>query len=193
MRYNLDNFPLEDFTRADALVRATLLADGRVDTWMSLRRVTTKVEDLETIRRPVVTRHLEKGNIRGFTFTATHNEHEVDLWFHSGWVDPVNPNFRASILHELCHAYLGTRKGHDKTWRRLYARCLFHYHHAVYPIEHHMSLVDLNNWIYTKRGKQETTNQFLKRINADREAWVIQASHEFERVKETWKRMTSPS
>ena len=190
MKYNLDDFPLEDFTRADALVRATLMAAGRVDVWNTVRRVTTKVEDLETCRRPVVIRHLE-GNINGLTFTSTHNVHEFDLWFNPSWVNKDNPNFHATVLHELCHGYLGTHRGHDKTWRRLYARSLFHYHYAVSAIEHHVALVDMSNWRYTKRASSETTSDFLKRINADREAWVLQASHEFDRVKETWKRMTS--
>ncbi|MFN2638063.1 MAG: SprT-like domain-containing protein, partial [Gemmatimonadaceae bacterium] len=193
VKYNLD-FPLEDFTRADALVRATLLATGRVDTWNSVRRVTTDVQDLERVRRHVVTRSLSQtGSVRGITFEAQHNRHEFDMWLNPDAVTEDNSNFRATLVHELCHVYLGTSRGHDKVWRRLYARALFHYHHAVSPIDHHIALVDLNNWRYTKRAKSENTAQFLKRINADREDWIVQASHEFEKVNETWKRMTSRS
>lgn len=193
MKYNLD-FPIEDFKRADALVRATLLATGRVETWNSVRRVTTETQDLERVRRPVVARSLsESGSVRGITFQAQHSRYEFDMWFNPDVVAEGNPNFEATIVHELCHVYLGTQRGHDKVWRRLYARALFHYHYAVSPIEHHIALVDLNNWRYTKRGKTETTNQFLKRINAERETWVVQASEEFERVKEIWAKMTSQS
>jgi len=192
VKYNLNGFPQQAFTEADALVRATLLAGGRVDTWNTLRRVTTDEKDLDTIRRPVVARSLsEAGGVRALTFTSTHNPYEADIWFNPDVVDEINHNFHATILHELCHVYLGTSRGHDKVWRRLYARVVFHYHHRVSPIDHHIALVDMANWRYTKRGKSETTGDFLKRINADRESWIIQASHEFDKVSETWKRMTS--
>lgn len=191
MKYNLP-FPEQDFTELDALVRATFLASGRIDQWHSVRRVTTDIDDLERVRRPVVAQSLsEPGEIRGFTFTSTYNPSEFDLWLNPSVVDTANPNFRATLIHELCHGYLGTKHGHDKVWRRLYTRVLFHYHHAVSPIDHHIALVDLANWRYTKRAKSENTAQFLKRINADRESWIVQASHEFDRVKDTWKRMTS--
>lgn len=193
MKYNLD-FPEQDFTKLDALVRATLLASGRVETWNSVRRVTTNIDDLERVRRHVVTQSLStQGELRGITFASTHNGSEFDVWINPSIVDADNPNFRATVIHELCHVYLGTKRGHDKTWRRLYARALFHYHHVVSLIEHYKALVDMTNWRYTKRAKSESTSEFLRRINTDREAWIVQAVSELERVEECWNRMMSQS
>ncbi len=175
-------------------MRATLLAHGKLETWNTPRRVTTDVRDLDRVRHPVVARCLsETGITRAITFTSTHNRHEFDIWINPDVVEPENPNFSATVLHELCHGYLGTEKEHNKTWRRLYARVLFHYDHAISPIDHHPALVDLANWRYTKRSKTETTSQFLKRINADRDTWLRQAEDEMERVEATWKRMNSQS
>ncbi len=190
MKYNLPGFPIEDFKRADALVRATLLAGGRVDIWNTPRRVTSSIEDLPKFYRDKVTRCLNEGEmLRGASNPSPNNRHEFDLWFNPDIVGTTD-RFQATVLHELCHGYVGVEKGHESPWRRLYARTLFHHHHAVAPIEHRSSLVDLANWSYTKRAKSETTAQFLARIHLDRAVWFDQAEHEHDRVKQAWTKMT---
>lgn len=192
MKYNLDGFPQRDFEWTDALVKATVLASGRVGTWNTVRRVTSDPMDLAKAHRVKVSELLAAPEeIRGIAFTCQNNVNEFDLWINPGIVDSDNSNFRATVVHELCHGYRGTGKGHDPVWRRLYARSLFHYDAQVHTINHHSSLVDLSNWRYTKRGKTETTPQFLKRINADRDKWRAQAEDESEQVGTIWKRMIS--
>lgn len=193
MKYNLP-FPEDDFTRADALVRATLLASGRIDVWNTVRRVTSDLNELPKFYRDKVTRSLElEGDmLRAAASPSPNNRLEFDLWFNPAVVDNGD-RFRATILHEICHGYIGVEKGHTEQWRRLYARVLFHYHYTVASIDHWQALVDLSNWSYTKRGKSESTRDFLKRINADKERWVLQANEERDRVRDTWNRMTSQS
>lgn len=194
MKYLLDDFPFEDFTRADALVRATILASGRVDTWNSIRRVTSDSLHLAKSDRDKVTRSIDENGerLRAATIPCQHSATEYDLWFNPDVVDDTG-RFRATVVHELCHAYLGVECGHQERWRRLYARTLYHYHFAVEPIDHWHSLVDLANWTYTKKTKSESTNQFLRRIHGDKEKWIRQANEEFDRVADIWTRMTSRS
>lgn len=185
---------MDDFERIDAIVRATVLASGTVHTWNSPRRVTTDPMDLSKAHRVKVAEFLNQpGEIRGVTFTCENNDYEFDIWINPAVVQADNPNFRSTLLHELCHGYRGAGKGHDPAWRRLYARALFHYHYASYTIDHYISLVDLANWRYTKRGKTETSGDFLKRINHDRETWLRQADDEHEKVHDIWAKMLDPN
>jgi predicted SprT family Zn-dependent metalloprotease len=194
MRYHLDGFPLEDFTRADALVRATILASGRVDQWNSIRRVTSDSLHLAKSDRDKVARSIDTNGerLRAATIPCQHSATEYDLWFNP---DVVNGSdrFTATVIHELCHVYLGVEHGHQERWRRLYARTLYHHHFAVNPIDHWHSLVDLSNWTYTKRSKSESSGQFLRRINGDKEKWIRHANDEHDRVAGLWTRMTLTS
>lgn len=190
MKYAVDDFLKEDFERLDRIVRAVILSSGRVEVWNTPRRVTTDSKDLAPAHRSVVARSMsETGDFRGLCFTCTNNPLEFDLWFNPAIVDRYNSNFWATVIHELCHGYLGTQHGHDQVWRRLYARALFHCHHEVHAIDHHVSLVDMANWRYTKRAKSETSAQFLKRINKDRAKWIATGFEQADRVAEIYKRM----
>jgi hypothetical protein len=193
MKYFID-FPLEDFTRADALVRATLLASGRVDQWNSVRRVTSDPQHLAKSDRDKVTRSIDTNGerLRAATIPCQHSAYEFDLWFNPDVVDGTD-RFKATVIHELCHVYLGVEFGHQERWRRLYARALYHHHFSVEPIDHWHSLVDLANWTYTKRSKSESSGQFLRRINGDKEKWIRHANDEHDRVAEIWNRMMSRS
>jgi hypothetical protein len=194
VKYQLDGFPLDDFTRADALVRATVLASGRVETWNSIRLVTSDLTHLPKSDRDRVASAASKDGtfFRACCLPCAHNEYEADLWFNPLIVDGSD-RFRATVLHELCHVYLGVKAEHGDRWRRLYARVLYHYHYEVSPINHWHSLVTLANWSYTKRGKSESSGQLLRRINGDKEKWIRQANEEHDKVIETWTKMTSRS
>jgi len=192
LRYNLD-FPEDDFTKADSLVRATILAGGRVDTWNTLRRVTSDLNDLPKYYRDKVTRSLEmEGSLlRAACNPSPNNSMEFDIWVNPDVVDETD-RFRATILHELCHGYIGVGKGHNEQWRRLHARVLYHYHYTVHTVDNWPALVDLANWSYTKRGKSETTKDFLKRIHTDKERWIRQADEDQQKVNDTWCKMMNP-
>jgi predicted SprT family Zn-dependent metalloprotease len=194
VKYHLDAFPLEDFTRADSLVRATILASGRVDQWNSVRLVTSDLNRLPKSDRDRVASAASKDGtfFRACCLPCTHNQYESDLWFNPAVVDGSD-RFRATVLHELCHVHVGVSAGHGDRWRRLYARVLYHYHFEVSPINHWHSLVTLANWSYTKRSRSESTGQFMRRINGDKEKWIRQANDEHDRVMEIWTRMTSTS
>jgi hypothetical protein len=176
--------------RADALVRATILASGRVDQWNSPRRVTSNLEDLPKYYRDKVARSLvvEGQHLRAATSPSPNNQREFDIWFHPEVVG-TNPRFTSTVLHELCHGYLGVEKGHNEQWRRLHARVLYHYHWTVGSIDHWPALVDLANWSYTKRGKSESTRDFLKRISADKDRWIRQADENQQKVNDIWCKM----
>lgn len=191
MRYNLNGFTEPEFQRLDHLVKAVILSSGPVDTWHTIRRVTSDLNDLPKSYRDKVTRALElEGELlRAICSPSPNNDYEFDLWFNPAVLDNTS-RFQATILHELCHGYIGVDKGHNDQWRRLYTRTLFHYHNQVAPIDHYISLVDLSNWRYTKRGKSETSRQFLKRINSDKTRWLQQADEERDRVRDIWKRMS---
>lgn len=188
--YNLD-FPEEDFQNADKLVRAAILARGRVQNWNSLRKVTTVSRDVPTKHRHRIDEGLNSPTevLHAITLVCPHNEYEFDLWINPVVVHPTKGNFRATILHELCHGYLGVARGHDSSWRRLYARVLFHYHTQVYAIDHYESLVTLANWSYTKRTKSETTSHFVKRIDLDKKIWLDEAKTEAQQVADIYARM----
>ena len=173
------------------MVRATILAQGRVDQWNSARRVTSDLEDLPKYYRDKVTRSLEQegDNLRAATSPSPNNGTEFDLWFNPQHVENT-PRFRATVLHELCHGYIGVGKSHNDQWRRLYTRVLCHYDATVAEIDCWPSLVDLANWRYTKRGRTEATKDFLKRINADKSRWLEQASQEADKVDGLWVKMT---
>lgn len=194
MKYLLHDFPLEDFTRADTLVRATILASGRVDQWNSVRRVTSDPAHLAKSDRDKVTRSVDTNGerLRAATIPCQHSATEFDLWFNPDVIN-MSDRFKATVIHELCHVYLGVEQGHQERWRRLYARTLYHYHFSVEPINHWHSLVDLANWTYTKRAKSESSSQFLRRINGDKEKWIRHANDEHDRVTDIWNRMTSRS
>lgn len=193
MKYNIDGFPEEDFTRADNLVRATILAGGKVETWNSVRRVTSDLRDIPKTYRDKVARELDvqKGLLRAACNPSPYNDHEFDIWVNPEVVGD-SQRFRATVLHELCHGYRNVWEGHDVQWRRLHARVLFHYHYTVHSIDHWPALVDLANWSYTKRGKSESTGDFLKRIAADKEKWIKQAEEDQQRVNDLWCSITNP-
>lgn len=194
MKYDVAGFPESKFHQANELVRATLLASGRVDVWNSPRRITTDHQTLAKAHRSKVAEFLEAPEeIRGVTFPSQNNAYEYDIWLNPAIVDENDANFRATILHELCHGYRGVGKGHDQSWRRLYARALFHYNFTVATIDHWGAIVDLTNWRYTKRGKTESTGDFLKRIAADKEKWIKQAEEDQQRVNDLWCSMMNPN
>lgn len=195
MKYDVEGFPEVDFHQAKSLVRATVIASGNAGPWWnSPRRITSDHQSLPKAHRAKVADFLEQpGEIRAVTFLSQNNDMEFDIWFNPELVKPEDPNFRATVIHELCHGYRGVGKGHDQAWRRLYAKSLFHYHHLVHTIEHHIALVDLTNWRYTKRGRTEKTGQFLKRINDDREIWLRQAYEELDQVQELWMKLRPDS
>jgi hypothetical protein len=172
MKYELD-FDVNEFKRIDRVVRATILANGRVNTWNSPRLVTTNNKALHK-RHTAVCEEGANNDVRAICFRCTHNPHEFDIW-----VNPIltshDVHYRVTLLHELCHGYIGPEKGHGGQWRRLFARALIHYSNQEHTIDFCSSLVDLANWTYTKRGRSETTDQFLSRIKRDKE-WAYKVT-----------------
>lgn len=190
MRYNLEGYAETDFLVADRLVRSVFMAPGRVDVWNSLRRVTTDPKDVSVhYRKEIYERASQTTHLRAACVPVSHNAYEFDLWINPAIVSSTDEPFKATLLHELCHGYLGSHKGHERDWRRFYTRTLYHYHRQVHPLEHLESLVDLVFWRYTNRVKDERTHEFLQRIRRDKQDAMTYAESEAYRVQQIFKRI----
>lgn len=178
MKYSLD-LPEEEFQRLNQTLRCTILANGRVDSWNSPRVVTTDLSKLSKRYRTVCSTQGDGTN--AICFTCDHNPHEFDIWVNPER-DIRSESYRVTLLHELTHGYLGTTKGHNAQWRSLFARTLWHYSEHYYSLECLKSYVDLAYYRYTKRGKTESSKQFLERIQQDRDLTFKAAEREHSRV-----------
>ncbi len=191
MKYNLEGYAEADFLVSDRLVRSVFLSSGRGDIWNSLRRVSTDTKDVSPLyRREIHEKALGPAHLRAACIPVQHNGYEFDIWVNADIVSSTDEPFKATLLHELCHGYLGTHKGHERSWRRLYARTLYHYHRQIHPLNHIDSLVDLAFWRYTKRVEGERTKDFLKRLAQDKDDTMDYARAEEERVQRVFRRIT---
>lgn len=191
MRYNIEGYAETDFLVADRLVRSVFMAPGRVEVWNSLRRVTTDPREVSSeYREEIYEQANSSALLRAACIPVQQNSYEFDLWVNPAIVSATDEPFKATLVHELCHGYLGTSNGHERPWRRFYTRALYHYHRQIHPLEHLDSLVDLVFWRYTKRGKDERTHEFLKRIRQDKQDAIAYAELEADRVQQIFKRIT---
>jgi len=190
MKFNLEGYAETDFLVADRLVRSVFLAPGRVETWNTLRRVTTEPKDVSALYRKEIYERSLDTQLRAACVPVEHNGYEFDIWFNPAIVSATDQSFKATIAHELCHGYLGTHRGHQRSWRRFYVRSLWHYNRQVEPISHLESLVDLMFWRYTKRMDGERTKDFLKRIRLDRDDTLAYAETESDKVAQIFQRIT---
>lgn len=191
MRYNIEGYAETDFQVMDRLVRSVFLASGRVDVWNTLRRVTTKTNEVSPMyRQEIHDKTLSGATLRAACIPVQHNGYEFDIWVNPTIVSERDEPFKATLLHELCHGYLGTHMGHERSWRRFYTRTLWHYHRQIAPLSHLEPLVDLVFWRYTKRVKGERTHEFLQRIRQDKKDVLAYADLEADRVQQIFKRIT---
>jgi hypothetical protein len=134
MRYLLPEYDIETFRGIDDLVR--LCYHNPLNMlwgypWYSLTQIGTTHEGLKP------------GDIQYIESNDAPDSQLNGVCFHDGsesfkvWLNPtLEPHsllFELTLIHELCHGYLGSKKMHNAEWRAYYGKALILYSQLVNP------------------------------------------------------------
>lgn len=158
MKYDLA-MARPDFDKADRLVRAVLLQSGRADL-TAPRLVTSDSKRLLPDNKAYLRDHTVS---LGVCFQDGDN---FDIWISPSYIDPTKDLYIDTVLHELCHGYLGLYN-HNQRWKRFYGRVLYQYHALVKPIDIE-GLITTALDRYTKQGQDESYPKYLARLDQEK-------------------------
>lgn len=184
--YDLLGFDEQDFADADRLVRATLISQGRVP---SQNRLVTITQDWGKLKRQ--DREYAKANngTDAICFVGSRPE-TFDVWVNPN-LNPDTAYFRETLVHELCHGYVGIAYGHRPRWRNFFARTLSHYDTLVSPVDMNSARrIEENFEFYTKPSKSESDEALGMRLFADQQSVMRDIVSEMHRVYDLFDRMT---
>lgn len=179
MIYNLA-LSREDFDKADRLVRATLRRNGP-----QLRLITSDSAELTPTDRDYVQQNTD---CLGVCFSE---DDVFDIWISPSLKDPSNSFYRDTVLHELCHGYLGEYT-HNVRWRRFFGKILYHYSDLVYPLKVNPQVSRMITR-YTRTGKTETASEYRLRREYEHGSIALQAMEEVTHVSRVFTRMEARS
>lgn len=181
MRYDL---PLsqEKFIQADRIVRAVLLHSGRVDVY-SPDLVTCEEEDFSESEKKYIR---ENPGSLGVCF-KNHKVDTFDIWISPAFKSDSNA-YKDTILHELCHGYLGAYK-HGHRWLRFFGRVLYAYDTIVEPISRETQLPNAL-LRYMKQHSDEGYGKYMDRIDTEQTSIEKIAINELPDVTNMYDRLT---
>lgn len=172
MRYDI-SLPLSEFHKANALVKAVLIAGGRADIKIP-GIITSDERRLLPDNREYVKDHPE---CLGVCFGDAHT---FDIWISPQYSDTTSDIYRDTLLHELCHGNLGLYT-HNQRWRRFFGRVLFAYDALVHPIPV-SSLLETTLNRYTLIGRDESYSKYLERLHEEMDSIEKSAINERDQV-----------
>lgn len=181
MRYDL-GLDREDFDKANRIVKAVLLRSGRAEVYAP-NLLTSDANQLNPIDQTYLVDNPES---LGVCFKET-NSNTFDIWVtpafrtNSDW-------YRTTVLHELCHGYLGLYV-HNHRWRRFFGRVLYHYQAIVQPIGMETLLPNAIRRD-TEQGRDESWPKYLTRIEMEQTAIEKIAVDELDEVFDMYNRLT---
>jgi hypothetical protein len=165
-----------------------ILANGKQPYWREVRRVTHDTGRLTRINR----NYIENRGAETLDAVAFEQPNgDFDIWV-SPELDPETPYFHQTLLHELCHGYLGVLKGHNHLWKELYTRVLYHYNDLVEDLGDVTSFVNhILTWgKYNPRLKNESLDDFSLRRLQVQSRYLDQVLAERDKVADIYNRMS---
>jgi hypothetical protein len=187
LRYDLE-LERAKFAEADRVVRAVLLRSGKALNIYMPGLVTSDQEQLAPKDKSYI---LDNPSSLGVCF-KDNDSNSFDIWVSPSF-DPNHIGYKDTVLHELCHGYLGAYK-HSHRWLRFFGRVLCAYDAIVEPMENQLPNAlrrymdqhpDENYGKYMERLEMEQTS--IEKISIDELAYV---SYTYNRLAE---RETRPS
>lgn len=117
--YGLKMIPQEEFDGINQLVLAVLDQGRKLDR-PKLTLITSDSSGMTADDRKYIAKHKPLG----CTFAPAMGYTEFQTWIMPAFND--SQYFRAVLLHELVHGYVGIQYNHGPQWRRWYYRVLWH-------------------------------------------------------------------
>lgn len=188
LRYSL-SLDREEFENAEALVKSVLLTSkrkqGPFDTLVHATEDYTSLSqsDQDYIRDWDPGKY---GELEGLC-TWMDDEPGFNIWL-SPKLDPLTDLYRTSLLHELVHGLMSYSK-HDGRFRIVLGRAIYHYCDIVTPLDSPGFQVLALNYRYTQQRKNESENDYMRRIIRDRDRIEAKAEAEYSGVLEMYERI----
>lgn len=177
-----------EFERANRLVRSVLLQSKQRRSQVSnyLHCATSNIELLAEENQEYV---LSNPEVLGASFA---HDSRFDIWLSPAYYVVDNDIYIDTLLHELCHGYLGvsTTCYHNQRWKRFFGRVLHHYHLVVRPLDLDMLRTTMLKR-YTKQGADENYVKYLNRIDLELDTLDKIASQEYLDVLFTYHQLTA--
>lgn len=187
LKYDIPNFPVEAFMDADRLVRAVVLSNGRGAPIHFPRLVTHKRDTFDSDLPEYLKTAGDglDGQARGRGSQAP-----FDMWINPK-LDTSTAIFHETLLHELCHGYVGTDHGHERNWRQFFSRAIWHYNELVSPVSLSPGKrVEAMLKTYTRRTKSEQDSDLGIRLAGDKILFQRDTKAEKGRIYDLFNRMT---
>jgi hypothetical protein len=172
-----------DFEDADRLVRAVLF-QGKPETPLRPRKVTDVAEHLRKDDQRYIAKELAKGGLDGLCYNSSSTSKTFTVWINPN-LDPYTDLYRTTLLHELVHGYLREYR-HGRKFRQAIGRVLYHYCDIVSPLQDPGAVIKTYGLFYSRRGSQESSAEYLLRLQREGEEIRDTAENEYSDILESY-------